>query len=100
MKRHELDHYFGSAAEKIEVAGTYNLLYNSIFFIEAGGGRQCSLLQGHGGSHRSVPRAGFPAAGARAALGELGGLAQRSGLLLRRPSRRGGSGRGFSNHAS
>lgn len=36
MKRHELDHYFGSAAEKIEVAGTYNLLYNSIFFIEAG----------------------------------------------------------------
>lgn len=38
MKRHELDHYFGSAAEKIEVAGTYNLLYNSIFFIEAGGG--------------------------------------------------------------
>lgn len=37
MKRHELDHYFGSAAEKIEVAGTYNLLYNSIFFIEAGG---------------------------------------------------------------
>lgn len=37
MKRHELDHYFGNAAEKIEVAGTYNLLYNSIFFIEAGG---------------------------------------------------------------
>ena len=36
MKRHELDHYFGSAAEKIEVAGTYNLLYNTIFFIEAG----------------------------------------------------------------
>lgn len=38
MKRHELDHYFGNAAEKIEVAGTYNLLYNSIFFIEAGVG--------------------------------------------------------------
>ena len=36
MKRHELDHYFGSAAEKIEVAGTYNLLYNTTFFIEAG----------------------------------------------------------------
>lgn len=36
MKRHELDHYFGNAAEKIEVAGTYNLLYNTIFFIEAG----------------------------------------------------------------
>ena len=36
MKHHELDHYFGSAAEKIEVAGTYNLLYNTIFFIEAG----------------------------------------------------------------
>lgn len=36
MKRHELDHYFGSAAEKIEVAGTYNLLYNTIFSIEAG----------------------------------------------------------------
>lgn len=36
MKRHELNHYFGSAAEKIEVAGTYNLLYNTIFFIEAG----------------------------------------------------------------
>ena len=34
MKHHELDHYFGSAAEKIEVAGTYNLLYNTIFFIE------------------------------------------------------------------
>lgn len=29
---------FGSAAEKIEVAGTYNLLYNTIFFIEAGMG--------------------------------------------------------------
>lgn len=38
MKHHELDHYFGSAAEKIEVAGTYNLLYNTIFFIEAGMG--------------------------------------------------------------
>lgn len=38
MKRHELDHYFGSAAEKIEVAGAYNLLYNSIFFIEEGVG--------------------------------------------------------------
>lgn len=36
MKRHELDHYFGNAAEKIEVAGTYNLLYNTIFSIEAG----------------------------------------------------------------
>ena len=33
MKRHELNHYFGSAAEKIEVAGTYNLLYNVIFII-------------------------------------------------------------------
>ena len=38
MKHHELDHYFGSAAEKIEVAGTYNLLYNTIFLIEAGMG--------------------------------------------------------------
>ncbi len=38
MKHHELDYYFGSAAEKIEVAGTYNLLYNTIFFIEAGMG--------------------------------------------------------------
>lgn len=38
MKRHELDHYFGNAAEKIEVAGTYNLLYNTIFSIEAGVG--------------------------------------------------------------
>ena len=37
-KHHELDHYFGSAAEKIEVAGAYNLLYNTIFFIEAGMG--------------------------------------------------------------
>lgn len=41
MKHHEMDHYFGSAAEKIEVAGTYNLLYNTIFFIEAG---MCSEL--------------------------------------------------------
>ncbi|WP_270456589.1 substrate-binding domain-containing protein [Allisonella histaminiformans] len=38
MKHHERNHYFGSAAEKIEVAGTYNLLYNTIFFIEAGVG--------------------------------------------------------------
>ena len=46
MKRHELDHYFGSAAEKIEVAGTYNLLYNSIFFIEAGGGGSALCFKG------------------------------------------------------
>lgn len=38
MKHHELNHYFGIAAEKIEVAGTCNLLYNTIFFIEAGMG--------------------------------------------------------------
>ena len=38
MKHHERNHYFGSAAEEIEVAGTYNLLYNTIFFIEAGMG--------------------------------------------------------------
>lgn len=93
MKHHEMDHYFGSAAEKIEVAGTYNLLYNTIFFIEAGmGSALCfkGMADAVGSSRGLVVHP----LGPRDLLGELCGLAQRPGLLPRRSSRRGGPGRG------
>lgn len=38
LKTHEFDHYLGPMTKQLSIAGTYNLLYNSIFFIEAGMG--------------------------------------------------------------
>lgn len=38
VKHHELDHYFGYGADGLNIVGTYNLLYNIIFFIASGMG--------------------------------------------------------------
>lgn len=38
IETHEFDHYLESMVKEIQIAGTYSLLYNTIFFIEAGMG--------------------------------------------------------------